>query len=197
MKKKQHAKDRREALWKERKPEKDCPENVQRTVSRPAVPFLPTRISPEEQARIDAEETKLFLHYLENAKVVKEEEEPVVRSKRSSSFIPAMNLESGMPVVDEAVSRMRLGIQQMRSCGVRVVKLIHGYGSTGTGGRIRVGVRAELDGMKRKKMIRDYISGEHFGPFDESSRKLVELNKNVAADPDYGRGNQGITIVWI
>jgi len=51
--------------------------------------------------------------------------------------------------------------------------------------------------MKRKKMIRDYISGEHFGPFDESSRKLVELNKNVAADPDYGRGNQGITIVWI
>ena len=126
-----------------------------------------------------------------------EEEEPVVRSKRSSSFIPAMNLESGMPVVDEAVSRMRLGIQQMRSSGIRVVKLIHGYGSTGTGGRIRVGVRSEMDGMKRKKMIRDYISGEHFGPFDESSRKLVELNKNVAADPDYGRGNQGITIVWI
>ena len=197
MKKKQHARDRREALRKDWKPEKDCPENVQRTVSRPAVPSLPMRISPEEQARIDAEETKLFLHYLENAKVVKEEEEPVVRSKRSSSFIPAMNLESGMPVVDEAVSRMRLGIQQMRSSGVRVVKLIHGYGSTGTGGRIRVGVRAELDGMKRKKMIRDYISGEHFGPFDESSRKLVELYKNVALDPDYGRGNQGITIVWI
>ena len=197
MKKKQHARDRREALRKDWKLEKDCPENVQRTVSRPAVPSLPMRISPEEQARIDAEETKMFLHYLENAKVVKEEEEPVVRSKRSSSFIPVINLESGMPVVDEAVSRMRLGIQQMRSSGVRVVKLIHGYGSTGTGGRIRVGVRSELDGMKRKKMIRDYISGEHFGPFDESSRKLVELNKNVAADPDYGRSNQGITIVWI
>ena len=110
MKKKQHARDRREALRKDWKLEKDCPENAQRTVSRPAVPSSSKRFSPEEQARIDAEETKMFLHYLENAKVVKEEEEPVVRSKRSSSFIPTMNLESGMPVVDEAVSRMRLGI---------------------------------------------------------------------------------------
>ncbi len=70
MKKKQNARERREASRKDWKPEKDCPKAVQRTVSRSAVSPL-SRVSPEEQARIEAEEAKLFLEYLENTKVIK------------------------------------------------------------------------------------------------------------------------------
>lgn len=39
-----------------------------------------------------------------------------------------------MPLVDEAVRRMHMGIQEMKVSRVKVVKLIHGYGSTGRGG---------------------------------------------------------------
>ena len=87
-----------------------------------------------------------------------------------------------------------MGIQEMRVSHVRAVKLIHGYGSTGRGGKICIGVRDELASMKRRKLIKEYIPGEDFGPTDPASRKLVEQNSAVSRDPDYGRINHGITI---
>ena len=152
------------------------------------------RLSPEEKARIEAEEAKLFLEYIGKTEIIKEEEAVPAR-KKSAGPIPSVNLEEGMPLVEEAVSRMNIRLQEMRCSGVRVVKLIHGYGSSGTGGRIRIGVRRELAVMKKRKMIRDYIPGENFGPFDEGSRRLAEQNRALTADPDYGRANHGITIV--
>ena len=109
--------------------------------------------------------------------------------------IPRLNLEDGMPLVEEAISRMNMGIQEMRVSREKTVKLIHGYGSTGTGGKIRTGVRNELAGMKRRKLIRDFIPGEEFGPLDAASRKLAESSAAVTRDPDWGRMNPGITIV--
>ena len=100
-----------------------------------------------------------------------------------------------MPPVEEALDRMNLGLQEMRVSRVRVVKLIHGYGSTGRGGKIRGGVRNELAAMKRKGYVREFIPGEHFGPLDAASRKLAEQEKGIVRDPDYGRMNHGITIV--
>ena len=100
-----------------------------------------------------------------------------------------------MPVVSEALTRMNLGLQEMRVSRIRVVKLVHGYGSTGRGGRIRAGVREELAAMKRKKLISDFIPGEDFGPMDAAARQLAVQDGSVARDPDYGRMNQGVTIV--
>ena len=99
-----------------------------------------------------------------------------------------------MPLVEEAVSRMNMGLQELRVSGERIVKLIHGYGSSGTGGKIRTGIRNELAAMKRRKLIKDYIPGEDFGPLDVASRKLAESNISITRDPDWGRMNHGITI---
>jgi hypothetical protein len=90
---------------------------------------------------------------------------------------------------------MNMGIQEMRVSRAKAVKLIHGYGSSGRGGKIRIGVRDKLAAMKRKRLIKDYIPGEDFGPTDAASRKLAEQDKTVTRDPDYGRMNHGITIV--
>ena len=100
-----------------------------------------------------------------------------------------------MPLVEEAVRRMHMGIQEMRHIRAKAVKLIHGYGSTGRGGKICTGIRAELADMKRKKQIREYIPGEDFGPADAASRKLADRDPRITRDPDYGRMNHGITIV--
>ena len=40
------------------------------------------------------------------------------------------------------------------------MKLIHGYGSTGRGGRICTGVRKELAAMARKRLIREFVTGD-------------------------------------
>lgn len=157
-------------------------------VQKPAP--LPDK-SPEEEARE-------FLEYLErHGTPAGDKEYPQTAKKKTgdSGSIPKLDLESGMPVVSDALSRMNLGLQEMRFSRIKVVKLVHGYGSTGRGGKICIGVREELASMKRKKLIRDYIPGEEFGPFDAASRKLAEQNKNITKDPDYGRTNHGITIV--
>ena len=60
-----------------------------------------------------------------------------------------------MPLVEEALGRMRIGLQEMRVSRAKAVKLIHGYGSTGRGGKIRDAVRDELAVMKRRKIISD------------------------------------------
>lgn len=108
-----------------------------------------------------------------------------------------VNLEQGMPYVDEAIRRMNGALRSARAGGTRVVKLIHGYGSSGTGGKIRVAVAAELANKKRSGEIKEYVRGEDFTPFSESCRKVLDLVPELQKDKDYLRCNQGITIVLL
>ena len=199
MKQKTNARERREEEALRRKqvlstkttrPKK----TASQTNSVPSAAFhrqdmLPVR-SPEEEVRE-------FLKYLERYDMPVEKEEPTYAAKKkpTGSVIPRLNLEEGMPIVSEALDRMHMDLQEMRHSQVKVVKLIHGYGSTGRGGKICIGVRAELAVMKRRGQIKDFIPGEDFGPMDMASRNLVERDRSTCKDPDYGRINHGITIV--
>ena len=196
MKKKANAKQRREAdtsrkkdLWS---PVKEVPAPEPVKVSKPAVkkPDPVPQKTPEE-------ETREFLEYLEryNGPVRKDDTLQSNPRKTGGSFLRTLNLEEGMPLVEDALDRLRMGLQEMRVSRAKAVKLIHGYGSTGRGGKICPAVRAELASMKRKRLIRDYIPGEDFGPVDAASRNLAERNREITRDPDYGRMNHGITIV--
>lgn len=51
--------------------------------------------------------------------------------------ISIINLEAGMPTVELARSRLNQGLQSARMRGEKAVKIIHGYGSTGRGGKIK------------------------------------------------------------
>ena len=206
MKKKENAREKRDAEARRRKetlslsPARDvkgkAPE--QSAAGREAVsPRPPAQAAPLPEKTAE-EETREFLEYLERHGVPADKEDASRSVKRKSAppaGIPRLDLEEGMPVVSEAVSRMRLGLQEMKHSQVRVVKLIHGYGSSGKGGKIRIGVREELSALKRRGQIRDFIPGEDFGPMDAASRSLSEREKSVTRDPDYGRLNHGITIV--
>ena len=55
-----------------------------------------------------------------------------------------VDLERGMPTVRAALQQLSFELWRGRSLGCAAVKLIHGYGSSGKGGRIRVEARACL-----------------------------------------------------
>ena len=195
MKAKVNARQRREAEALRRKGavgKESVPAGLQPSVpERPAPVFVPPRVpdvSPEE-------ETREFLEYLERYDRLVNKDDAVRVPAKKSGPMGRLNLEEGMPLVEEALDRMNIGLQEMRVSRVKAVKLIHGYGSTGRGGKICSGVRQELAAMKRKGFIREFIPGEHFGPLDAVSRKLAEQEKGITRDPDYGRMNHGITIV--
>lgn len=109
--------------------------------------------------------------------------------------IPIINLEKGMPYAEDAVRIMNAALRLQRSAGNKAVKLIHGYGSSGTGGRIKTEVRRALEEKKKRGEIIAYIKGEEFSLFYEPCRRLLDTLPGLQNDKDYLRCNQGITIV--
>jgi len=100
-----------------------------------------------------------------------------------------------MPQVHEALARLDRELAAARQRGEALLKLIHGYGSTGAGGDIRIAVQKSLREMADNGQIRSCIFGESWSKSDEESWRLLQSNPALKNDPDLGRRNQGITIV--
>lgn len=110
-------------------------------------------------------------------------------------MIKEINLEEGMPFVDQALDRLNRIIKDEYDAGESVIKIIHGYGSTGKGGKIKTAVRRELKIMKEEGYIVDFCPGEEFEPFTESGRRVLITHKDAGKDRDYARYNHGITMI--
>ena len=100
-----------------------------------------------------------------------------------------------MPTVEQAIIRMDQAIRSAKSKGCEVLKLIHGYGSSGRGGAIRHEVQSALARHQRAGRIRAFVPGEEFSPFSNEARMAVDACPALAIDRDYTRSNHGITIV--
>lgn len=111
------------------------------------------------------------------------------------SGLREINLEEGKPTADAAVRRLTFEIQQSRRMGVTVLKVIHGYGSSGTGGRIRVEARAYLQRLKLRREIKDFIAGEEFSIFEEATRAAILRCGDLRRDHDLERHNNGVTFI--
>ena len=109
--------------------------------------------------------------------------------------LSVINLEAGMPVVEVARSRLNQGLQSARMRGEKAVKIIHGYGSSGRGGKIKRDTHAVLAQKKEAGLIRDFVPGEEFSPFYEKARRAAAALPSLTRDDDYSRENDGITIV--
>ena len=106
-----------------------------------------------------------------------------------------VNLEAGRPVLDVALKRMNEIIEDSVRGDVKVLTLIHGYGSSGKGGVIRSECRKTLDFLKSKGLINDYIAGEDFNKRSGTVKSLLRRYPQLGADKHLNRGNRGITLV--
>lgn len=108
-----------------------------------------------------------------------------------------VNLERGRPLVETALKKMENELLRARADQVRVVTLIHGYGSSGKGGRIRTECRKLLGHMSSEKKINQLIIGEEFrkrmGPGKALLKRFPQLEHDCASD----FSNPGVTIVVI
>ncbi|MGA7907154.1 MAG: hypothetical protein WCA16_07070 [Candidatus Sulfotelmatobacter sp.] len=102
-----------------------------------------------------------------------------------------------MPQVQQALLRLDHELALARDGGVTLLKVIHGYGSTGAGGEIRVAVQKRLLEMMHNGQIRGCIFGENWSKSDEQSWGLLQSHPERKRDPDLGRSNRGITIVLL
>jgi hypothetical protein len=109
--------------------------------------------------------------------------------------VRTVDLKSDMPSVLEALQRMQRELEASRSKGAGLLKIIHGYGSTGVGGDIRIAVQKRLREMVDCGEVRDCIFGENWSTTDETTWRLLQKQPQWKKDPHLGRRNLGITIV--
>lgn len=114
---------------------------------------------------------------------------------REPSKLREVNLELGKPTVDQAMKRLTLEVGRTRGMGCTVLKIIHGYGSSGTGGKIRTASRKYLTQLKSRGEIQDYIPGEAFSIFEEATRRAFSRCGDLRRDSDLDRYNNGVTFI--
>jgi hypothetical protein len=102
-----------------------------------------------------------------------------------------------MPSVCEALQRLERELTFARRERTSQLKVIHGYGSTGAGGDIRIAVQKRLQQLAEAGEIHSCIFGENWAKSQEATWRLLQTHADLKSDPDLGRHNQGITIVLL
>jgi hypothetical protein len=106
-----------------------------------------------------------------------------------------INLETGMPTVEEARQRLQVELRNCKNSGVRVIKLIHGYGSSGVGGALKKGVLRSLALRQKEGVIQCFVAGDQWDVFNDRCRSILEACPELKRDADLNRGNPGISII--
>lgn len=108
--------------------------------------------------------------------------------------VKEINLERGSPTVAQAISRMVNELSTAKGGGYRSVILIHGYGSSGTGGAIKTAVLSKLKEPMLAGMIKNFTSGSDWdqnkGEFIRECSQLKEYENRI-------KQNLGVTVVLL
>lgn len=108
-----------------------------------------------------------------------------------------VNIKADKPSVEIARKRLNDAIETARRRGVRAMKVIHGYGSTGTGGAIKTALLASLRKRKKEGKVVAYIAGDKWHIFDRATQELIDVVPSLERDRDLIAGNEGITIILL
>jgi len=111
--------------------------------------------------------------------------------------IKTVMLKEGMPSIEQARARLRTEIQTAQRSGVKVLKLVHGYGSSGVGGDLRIALQSTLRQMVTAREIVECIYGENWRTSNERSWEALKRMPELKSDSDLGKSNKGITIVFL
>ena len=97
----------------------------------------------------------------------------------------------------EALQRLEREIAQARHEGLTLLKFIHGYGSSGAGGDIRIAVQLRLREMANDGAIRGCVFGEEWSKSCDEVWQLLQERPELKGDKDLGGRNLGITVVLL
>lgn len=108
-----------------------------------------------------------------------------------------INIKYSFPDKETAMARLLALYSQAIMEGVNCLKIIHGYGSTGIGGSIKTACISCLQKWKREGKIKSFCRGENFSASNMEAYDILRFYPQLKKDSDYGKQNDGITIVLI
>jgi hypothetical protein len=113
------------------------------------------------------------------------------------AIIRTFNVKADMPTLEEARRSVIDEIRRAKKEGVRVLKVVHGWGSTGKGGVLCVGLRKSFKLRRKEGVVREFIPGEEFSIFNKTALALLDQVPELRGDPDLNATNEGVTVLWL
>lgn len=106
--------------------------------------------------------------------------------------VAQVNLEYGMPSSDIAVKNMKNALISYKRQDYKAVILIHGYGSSGVGGKIKASVHRSLEDSSMRGIVRTYVNCEQWF---SRKKEILSLCKDLENYQHTLADNPGITVV--
>ncbi|MFH1313831.1 MAG: Smr/MutS family protein [Candidatus Eisenbacteria bacterium] len=117
------------------------------------------------------------------------------RRKKRAQRLTTVNLKSDLPTAAEAVRRLAVRLETARSGGTKIVRIIHGWGSTGSGGKIKKATHKYLIRLERQGQIKGFHPGEDYSELSDRARDLMIAHPVLKDSLRSDRLNRGITLV--
>jgi len=108
-----------------------------------------------------------------------------------------VNLERGKPRVDIALTKLEREIERAVIDNIGVVTVIHGYGSSGKGGKIRHECRKMLDFYKDRGRVKEIIRGEDFSRKNGATKSLLRRFPQLLKNENLNKNNKGVTLIEV
>lgn len=115
--------------------------------------------------------------------------------RKGGSPVRSVNLEQGMPAVEVGMERLERALLSAGHEGVQLLRVIHGYGSTGCGGKLKKACRTLLKQKAALKQIRGFLPGESYSRSTSAGKALIRRHPSLGRTEYMDRGNAGITFV--
>ena len=110
--------------------------------------------------------------------------------------VRTIDVEAGLPTVAEALRRLAAQLDRARADGVRVVRVVHGWGSRqGGGGKIWPAVRQWLQSQLEGRRLRAVLPGDRYAPARPEGRDFLRRHPALRPAENSDRNNPGITFV--
>ncbi len=120
---------------------------------------------------------------------------PVYKISDKKIQLKTINLKFNMPTCEQAITSLKTEIWKAKRENVKLLKIIHGYGTSGIGGEIRLTIHKFLPNLVWYKQIGFFVPGEEFSQNFENGKKLLDRYPKMKNDADFNRKNKGITII--
>jgi ribosomal protein S27AE len=109
-----------------------------------------------------------------------------------------LNIKQDGPYVEEALERLTDYLRKSIEVRIKAIVLIHGYGSSGEGGRIKWAIHEALDNNRYSDRVDEYYFGEQVAFGSESCQDLLKRRPGLKRYlKRFKEGNAGMTVLLL
>jgi len=109
-----------------------------------------------------------------------------------------LNIKKNNPSCNEALALVENEIEILAfQKEIDVLKIIHGYGSSGIGGEIKNKLKTKLEFLKKQKKILSYCPSEKFCNLWKDYSIFIKKFPELSIDYDIKNQNPGTTLIFL